>query len=162
MILNVAHLGLYNFKQIWNSNKSFKFNLDASGYRLGVFDCQSGTSFSRQLSLDEVARDNIAVYEAKALVFCIQNAKTYANTRVIRLHCDNLICCTAFQDFRGCRNPQINEILKILIDWQRKNQIAIEIVYIPTKLNQADEPSRKILNDELAIENRFLRTKLKR
>lgn len=107
--------------------------------------------------MEEVSRDNIAVYEAKALAFCIQNITLRPNTRVVRLHCDNLICCTAFKDFRGCRNPQINEILKILIEWQRKNQVAIEVVYIPTRLNQADEPSRQIPNDELAIENKFLR-----
>ena len=107
--------------------------------------------------MEEVARDNIAVYEAKALVFCIQNLTIFPDIRVVRIHCDNLICCTAFQDYRGCRNPQINEILKILIDWQRRHQVALEIVYIPTKLNRADEPSRSIPTDELAIENRFLR-----
>ena len=131
--------------------------LDSSGYRLGVYDCQTGLTFSRQLSTAEVSRDNIAVYEAKALVFCIQNLNLYPDTRVVRIHCDNLICCSAFEDFRGCRNPEINRLMKVLIEWQRRHQVSIEIVYIPTAENRADAPSRTILNDELAIKNNFLR-----
>ena len=124
---------------------------------MGVYNCQTGEVFSRQLSLEEVSRDNIAVYEAKALVYCIQNLEVFPDTRVVRLHCDNLICCSAFSEFQGSRNPELNRLMKILISWQRLHQIGIEIVYIPTAENQADAPSRDILFDELAIENRFLR-----
>ena len=104
-----------------------------------------------------MARDNIAVYEAKALVFCVQNLTLYADTRVVRIHCDNLICCSAFEEYRGCRNPEINRLMKILIDWQRQHKVCLEIVYIPTAENRADAPSRKIINEELAINNHFLR-----
>ena len=97
------------------------------------------------------------MYEAKALVFCIQNLTLHADTRTVRIHCDNLICCSAFEDYRGCRNPEINRLLKVLIDWQRKKQISLEIVYVPTADNLADAPSRQIANDELAVNNRFLR-----
>ena len=142
--------------KIKNEISSFSF-LDASGYRLGVYDCQTGHTFSRQLSLDEVSRDNIAVYEAKALVFCIQNLTLFADTRTVRIHCDNLIYCTAFDDYRGCRNPEINRLMKILIDWQRKHQVSLEVVYIPTAENRADEPSRSLISDELAINDNFLR-----
>ena len=122
-----------------------------------MYDCQNGTTYSRQLSLDEVARDNIAVYEAKALVFCIQNLDLHANVRVVRIHCDNLICCSAFDNFQGCRNPEINRLMKVLIDWQRQHKVSLEIVYIPTADNQADAPSRLIVHDELSINNKFLR-----
>ena len=131
--------------------------VDSSGYRLGVYDCHTGLSFSRQLALDEVARDNIAVYEAKALLYCIQNVEIRPNVQGLRIHCDNLICVKAFEDFRGCRNPEINEIIKILIKWQRQNQILIEIVYVPTAQNQADAPSREIPTEELSVSNHFLR-----
>ena len=138
------------------NNHSYVF-LDSSGYRLGVYDCQSGMTFSRQLSPYEVARDNIAVYEAKALVFCIQNLKIHSDTHLVRIHCDNLICCTAFSNFQGCRNPEINRLMKILIDWQRRHAVSLEVVYIPTALNRADAPSRNISTDELAVEDKFIR-----
>ena len=131
--------------------------LDASGYRLGVYDCQTGVTYSRQLSLDEVSRDNIAVYEAKALVFCIQNLTLFPDTRTVRMHCDNLICCSAFEEYRGCRNPEINRLMKVLIEWQRKHQVSLEIVYIPTTENRAEAPSRSLVCDELAVNNNFLR-----
>ena len=124
---------------------------------MGVYNCQTGETYSRQLSLDEVSRDNIAVYEAKALVYCIQNLDVFPDTRLVRIHCDNLICCNAFADMRGCRNSAVNKMMKILIAWQRIHKIGIEIVYIPTAENNADAPSREILFDELAVENRFLR-----
>ena len=60
----------------------------------------------------------------------------------------------------GCRRPEINQVLKELIDWQRKHQVLIEVVYIPTALNKADAPSRQILFDEVAITNTFLRLNL--
>ena len=130
---------------------------DSSGYRLGVYDCSTGETYSRQLALDEVARDNIAVYEARALLFCVQNVRVHSNIRVLRLHCDNLICVTAFKDFQGCRNPEINVIIKELIEWQRKHRILIEIVYIPTAENYADAPSREIFQEEISVCDRFLR-----
>ena len=77
--------------------------------------------------------------------------------QTIRIHCDNLICVTAFKDFQGCRNPVINEIIKKLLDWQRTHRVLIEIVYVPTAQNHADLPSREITHEELSITNRFLR-----
>lgn len=122
-----------------------------------MYDCHSKLTYSRQLGIDEVARDNIAVYEARALVFCIQNIKLRANVRVVRIHCDNLICVNAFKDFQGCRNPEINEIVKQLINWQRRHNVLIEITYIPTAQNLADAPSREIFQEELSVNNRFIR-----
>ena len=124
---------------------------------MGVYNCVTGETYSRQLSREEVARDNIAVYEAKALLFCVQNVDVHLNTRVLRIHCDNLICVTAFSDFRGCRNPEINEIIKMLIKWQREHRVLIEIVYIPTAQNKADAPSREIFQEEISVTNRFVR-----
>ena len=109
------------------------------------------------MALDEVSRDNIAVYEAKALLYCIQNVSVTSRIRTVRIHCDNLICVTAFKEFQGCRNPAINNILKELLGWQRQHKVLIEIVYVPTKENHADAPSREIYQEELSVTNRFLR-----
>ena len=146
--------------------------LDSSGYRMGVFDCQQREVYSRQLTTVEVEKGDIAIHEARALLFCIQNIDLRANVRTVRLHCDNLICVHAISDLKGknfsflvlytfkilgCRKPEINQVIKELIDWQRRNQVLIEVVYIPTKLNLADAPSRQILFDEVAVTNNFLR-----
>ena len=63
----------------------------------------------------------------------------------------------AYQDFRGCKNSTINDVIKRLIFWQKENRIPIEIVYVNTLVNPADAPSREIENDEINVTNEFLR-----
>ena len=77
------------------------FPSDSSGYRMGVYDCASRQVFSRQLSVKEVEDGDIAIHEARALLFCIQNIDLQPRTRMIRLHCDNLICVHALTDYKG-------------------------------------------------------------
>ena len=81
--------------------------------------------------------------------------------KFFRLHSDNTICVTAFESYQGCRNSEINAVMKYLINWQLKHQIELEIVYINTKSNEADRPSREIIVEELAVTNNFLRLSLK-
>ena len=48
-------------------------NLDASGFRLGVFDVTNQFQFSRQLSLSESKATDICGYEALAIKFALLN-----------------------------------------------------------------------------------------
>ena len=63
----------------------------------------------------------------------------------------------AFQDFQGSRNPDIQEVIQILVQWQRKKQIEIEIVYVNTKVNLADAPSRFLEHWEISANDPLLR-----
>ena len=67
IILNFTPVFRLIFKYFYNST------LDASGFRLGVFDTTQKISFARQLSLEEQNSTNIAGYEALALEMAILN-----------------------------------------------------------------------------------------
>lgn len=70
----------------------------------------------------------------------------------------------------------LSEVMKFLVDWQRRNHCLIELIYVPTKVffislayfnsyyfkfyfkeNLADAPSREVPHDELSVSNAFLR-----
>ena len=63
----------------------------------------------------------------------------------------------AFQDLQGSRDPHIQEVVKTLVQWQRKNLIEIEIVYVNTANNLADAPSRFVDHWEISVNNHLLR-----
>ena len=63
----------------------------------------------------------------------------------------------AFKDFQGSRNPKIQEVIQALVQWQRKTQIEIEIVYVNTSVNLADAPSRFVENWEISANDTLLR-----
>ena len=63
----------------------------------------------------------------------------------------------AFEGFQGSRNPDIQAVIQTLVEWQRKNQIEIEIVYVNTTLNQADAPSREIDYWEISANQSLLK-----
>ena len=55
---------------------------------MGCHDISSGREWSRQLSTEEAQNYSIAVHEARALLFCVQNITLDPKTtRVLRLHC---------------------------------------------------------------------------
>ena len=55
---------------------------------MGCHEVSTGKEWSRQLSPEEAAKYCIAVHEARALLFCVQNLTLDpARTRVLRLHC---------------------------------------------------------------------------
>ena len=72
-----------------------------------------------------------------------------------RIHCDNMRVVYAYEGY-GCRSQFLNDIVKFLFDWQIKNCIRIEIVYIKTDVNAADAPSREInIDNEMCITPQF-------
>ena len=50
-------------------------------------DVATGRKWSRQLSAEEAAQYSIAVHEARALLFCVQNIEISDHVRVLRIHC---------------------------------------------------------------------------
>jgi len=62
----------------------------------------------------------------------------------------------AFQQGTGSRNLGITRVQKRLLAWEKDKQCRIDIIYVPTKLNLADKPSRVIHEDEVGVSNRFL------
>ena len=125
--------------------------LDACDYALGTYDCQTAATIRRQFSLEESSEMDIGMKEMLALKMLIQNLKIPKTGSVIRLHCDNMRCVYAYEQY-GCRSQYLNDIVKYLFDWQLKHRVRLEIVYVSTHDNLADAPSRLIdVEDELCI-----------
>jgi len=61
----------------------------------------------------------------------------------------------AMENRKGCRNLGVNAILKRLVKWEEDHDCRIDIVYVNTKENYADDPSRKVPFDELRIHSDF-------
>jgi len=100
---------------------------------------------------------DIGMKEMLALKMLIQNLKIPSTGSVIRLHCDNMRCVYAYEQY-GCRSQYLNDIVKYLFDWQLKHRVRLEIVYVSTHDNLADAPSRLIdVEDELCVTPGLLR-----
>ena len=125
--------------------------LDASNYRVGTYDCQTGETMQRQLSAEEGLTLDIAMKEMLAVKLLVDNLDLSAHPKVIRLHVDNMRCVYGYQQY-GCRAQYLNDIVKYLFDWQVKHRIRLEMVYVNTKVNLADAPSRDLdIPNELCI-----------
>ena len=85
----------------------------------------------------------------------VRNFHDMTGVKVVRIHCDNMRCVYAYNQL-GCRSMFLNRIIKYLYDWQIKNCIRLEIVYVNTKDNLADSPSRVIdIDDEMCVQPQF-------
>ena len=86
-----------------------------------------------------------------AIKMLVQNLDISSRPTVIRIHVDNMRCVYGYQNY-GCRSQYLNSIIKYLFDWQIKNSVRLEMVYVKTDDNLADAPSRFIdLDSELCI-----------
>ena len=96
--------------------------LDASGFRIGIFDLEKSESYSRQMGWAESAATDICGYEARAVEMCILNIDLNKRPSKIRLfffsiysiltpnfsiHCDNMGVVSSFADYKGCRHPVV-------------------------------------------------------
>lgn len=52
-----------------------------------------------------------------------------------------MVVVSAYRNHRG-KNPMIIDMLKRLMEWQLEHNCRIDIVYVPSKVNKADGPSR--------------------
>lgn len=58
--------------------------------------------------------------------------------------------------FKGSRNKFVNEIAKWVYKWQVQHQCIVEIIYVNTKKNLSDAPSRELdVADEIKITTQF-------
>ena len=125
---------------------------------MGTFDCQTSETMRRQFNLQESAEYDIGMKEMMALKLLVQNITINADVSVIRIHCDNMRCVYAYENY-GCKNQKMNEIIRFLFEWQLRHHVRIEIEYVSTHDNLADAPSREIdIDDELCVTPMLLRT----
>ena len=46
----------------------------------------------------------------------------------------------AFANYTGCRNVTVSRVVKRLIIWEREHNCRIDVIYVNTLFNWADEP----------------------
>ena len=62
----------------------------------------------------------------------------------------------SIKTLKGSRNKFVNQIAKWVYEWQLQHNCIVEIIYVNTKLNLSDEPSRTIdCSDEMKISDEF-------
>ena len=105
----------------------------------------------RQLSVEEGSDLDIAQKEMLAIKLLVDNLDLSSQPRVIRIHVDNMRCIWGYRKY-GCRAQYLNDIIKYLFDWQIRHFVRLEMVYVNTKVNLADAPSRDIdMDNELCV-----------
>ena len=78
----------------------------------------------------------------------------------------------AFKNYTGCRNVTVSRVVKRLVSWERNHNCRIDVIYVNTLQNWADEPrffpsiliygvffhnfSRIVPSDEVSVHRRFI------
>ena len=131
---------------------------DASDFAIGVYDCNTKKTFRRQFSIQEGEEINIAGKEALAVQMVLENVPMTPKPHRVRLHVDNQVVVHAMshKKLKGSRNQKVNEIAKWVYAWQKEKACLVEIIYVNTKENLSDAPSRFIDQaDEICISDTF-------
>ena len=150
-----AKLNLLEVKRCWLPSmdqglKLAQLHTDSSLAQLG------GVLFIGEIRIGEFKRGfeealttyPIAVKEALAIWFCILHFSRVLRKKFIQIYVDNQTVCWAFKK-EGSRNRILNQIIIKIMRKIKELESDIEIIWITTKLQLGDRPSREIsLNDE--------------
>ena len=90
---------------------------------------------------------NIARLETLTILLAVIEFKKYLKHSLIINLCDNQNAVWAF-DKDGARDLEINDLVIRIIDQVRRLQSQIQVIWLPTKYQLADEPSRDIRKAE--------------
>lgn len=140
----VAHWGfLQNFDQWipWRSERHLVIELatDSSGYAWGA--CVEGSQFGDLWPHGDTRP--IHLKEADALLHTIRSVGERLRDHRVDAKVDNMAVVKAWQH-EGSRDPQLTAMLKQLFHLSVHLNIDLHLEYIPTRLNPADAPSRRL------------------
>ena len=116
---------------------------DASNFAAGIYISSLGIEeYIPWGEQDAVARDNIFVKEAWAVLYCIENYGHLLKNRTIHFLNDNQVVWRTF--FIGGRNPGLNRILRRIHEKANELNAQLKISWCSTKEQLADEASRTV------------------
>lgn len=93
---------------------------------------------------------DIACKEALAIEKVLRAFQDKVRDKRVDVMVDNQTVIYAWNN-QGCRNPRLNDILKVLFSTTVDLNILLRLVYIPTHENPADAPSRRLSFDDCTL-----------
>ena len=119
---------------------------DASGFAGGIHVNGSETTFYWK---DSDFSKAIHVKEALAVKAALIQYKSQLDGKTVLLEVDNSAVVSSFQF--GSRIKELDDIIRECAEIAIKNNFNIQIIWVPTKEQKADEPSRLITNAEAEL-----------
>ena len=126
------------------THKTISFSTDSSDYVWGAVenDAHASGDISEYWSQEEIHWP-IIIKEAKAVYNLLQSRLSYCQNSRIDIHCDNLPVIQAWES-QKTTNFQLIQILKDIFQLAWTHNILLSFIYVPSKLNPADAPSRRL------------------
>ena len=128
----------------WRSKRHVSVSLfsDASTRAWGAVLSRDGREWvSRDYWPSESVTD-VNLLESRALLNALTSFKGQLSNSRVDVYVDNKVLKSAL-DNDGCRNSEVNEVIKGIRRCSRDQNFSIQTLYVPSKSNPADEPSRK-------------------
>lgn len=125
---------------------------DASKRAWGGTLLQDGRSLeSRDYWID--SSQDINVLETRALLHSLLSFRHHLSSRRVDVHTDSLVLKSALAN-DGCKNQDINNVLKDIFDCCREFNFSLDVHYVPSSENPADIPSRKVSDIDCMLSER--------
>lgn len=137
----------------WKKEKHLSVNIytDASTYKWGGFLKINETEYMVGDSwTDELLSLPIVVLEAKALANVLKAVKEVIKGHRVDANVDNQALIGAWNN-EGSRSPLLNSVLKEIFQLTLELDIVLNLSFVPSKSNLADEPSRKINKSDATL-----------
>ena len=117
---------------------------DASRKGFGAI-CEDKDEFSGHWNVYE-SKLHINELELLAAVFALKHfAKNFKGHCQLKL--DNTTAIQVINKMGSCKSNYLNKLCKMMWSWAYEHEIWISAVYVPSAKNEADEASRRSLND---------------
>ncbi|KAL9961199.1 hypothetical protein ACROYT_G030099 [Oculina patagonica] len=115
---------------------------DASKRAWGGSLLKDGRSLeSRDYWIDN--SQDINVLESRALLHSLLSFRHHISSHRVDVHTDSLVLKSALEN-DGCKNADINNVLKDIFDCCREFNFSLDVHYVPSSENPAYYPSRKV------------------
>ena len=134
-----------------------RLSTDASGFAWGAsVNLPSGPVELRDYWSSSLLSHDICVKEALAVFFCLQAIREHLFDRRVDVFVDNEGLVHAWQGLRS-RSAELVEVLKSLFLFCVDNRLSLKLIWISTKENPADAPSRALDRGDSTLSDRLRR-----
>lgn len=152
-ILSWRFLDNWTGKLEWKQEKHLvvKIFTDASNYKWGGYLNESDKKIEiGDFWTDEMLSFPIMVQEAKALLFVLKSIKDRIKGNRVDTNVDNQALISAWNN-EGSKSTALNQVLKEIFQLTLDLDMVLNLHYVPSKMNLADEPSRKLLKSDAML-----------
>lgn len=129
----------------WRSERHVSVSLfsDASTRAWGAVLSRDGRDLVSRDYWPSGSVTDVNLLESRALLNAFISFKGQLSNSRVDVYVDNKVLKSAL-DNDGCRNSEVNEVIKEIRRCSRDQNFSIQTFYVPSKSNPADEPSRKL------------------